>query len=369
MSKASSIHNVDAGAGEATLSPTPIDKKAGHDSPTGTLVSKVAGEVPTKATDVNEKAALQSLATPPAQANTQELTDEERLAQMPKGIQLYLLMVGLMMAVFVVSLDQTIVAPAIPIISNRFNALADVGWYGSAYFATSTALQPTYGRLYRLNLKWPYISCIVIFEIGSLICAVAQSSKTFIVGRAIAGVGVAGGYIGTLTITASSVPLNKVPVWSGMIGAVYGIGAISGPLIGGVFTTEVTWRWCFYLSLPLGGLTIGAVLLFFHPPPRKTKGDKTLIQLLWSLDISGAVLTLAAMICLLLALQDGGISKDWNTSHEIGLIVGAGVIAIAFVINEYFMKDDAMIPLRILATRTIGFCAIANFGIGASYFR
>lgn len=85
--------------------------------------------------------------------------------------------------------DQTIVAPAIPIISNDFSALRDVGWYGSAYFATTTALQPLYGRLYRLSLKWPFVSCLVIFEIGSVVCAVAHNSKTFIAGRAIAGVG------------------------------------------------------------------------------------------------------------------------------------------------------------------------------------
>ena len=96
--------------------------------------------------------------------------------------------------------------------------------YGSAYFMTSTALQPFYGRLYRMDLKWPFISCIVIFEIGSIICATAHNSKTFIVGRSIAGVGVAGGYIGVLTIVAASVPLNKVPMWSGAVGAIYGVG-------------------------------------------------------------------------------------------------------------------------------------------------
>lgn len=363
MSRASSVNDhVGAKSDDVTVSPTPV---AGHESPAATL----ADQLPAKALDnINEKLATEPPAAVPAQANVQALTEEERLARMPQGVRLYLLMLGLFMAVYVVSLDQTIVSPAIPIISNQFHALADVGWYGSAYFATSTALQPLYGRLYRLNLKWPYVSCLVIFEVGSLICALAKNSKMFIVGRAIAGVGVAGGYIGTLTIVAASVPLNKVPIWSGMIGAVYGMGAITGPLIGGVFTSEVTWRWCFYLSLPLGGVTILVVFLFFHPPHRNPMGNKTILQLLFSLDISGAILTLAAMVCLLLALQDGGISKDWNTSREIGLLVGAGAIAIAFVLNEYLMKDDAMIPLRILTGRTIGFGAIANFGIGASYF-
>ncbi|CAD6584472.1 MAG: hypothetical protein CYPHOPRED_002732 [Cyphobasidiales sp. Tagirdzhanova-0007] len=286
------------------------------------------------------------------------LTDDEaRLASMPKGAQLYLVMLGLLLGVYVVALDQTIVVPAIP--SNDFDALADVGWYGSAYFMTSTALQPFYGRLYRMDLKWPFISCIVIFEIGSIICATAHNSKTFIVGRSIAGVGVAGGYIGVLTIVAASVPLNKVPMWSGAVGAIYGIGAITGPLIGGVFTSEVTWRWCFWLSLPLGGLTIAIMLLFFRPGKRP-RPEGTTFQMIVRLDLLGTALVIAAVVAFLLALQDGGL--------QYALLVGFGVIVIAFLVNEYFMGDDAIIPLCILTSRTIAFASIANFATGASRF-
>lgn len=123
----------------------------------------------------------------------------------------------------------------------------------------------------------------------------------------------------------------------------------------------------FWLSLPLGGVTLGSVLLFFHPPKRE-QNHGGLAKILISLDIPGTALALGAMICILLALQDGGLAHAWSESRTIGLLVGFGVLCIAFLINEYFQKDNAIIPLRILGSRTIGFAAMSNFGIGASYF-
>ena len=179
--------------------------------------------------------------------------------------------------------------------------------------------------------------------------------------------------------------MNKVPVWSGGVGAVFGVGAILGPLIGGVFTSEVTWRWasalddilakladqdpqqCFWLSLPLGGVTLICIFLFFHPPARFDKPHKSIWRLLFSLDISGTVLVLGAMITFLLAMQDGGLNREWGSSTVIGLLVGTVAIVIAFVINEWYMGMDAMIPSKVFLSRTILSSSIANFGIGASY--
>lgn len=107
--------------------------------------------------------------------------------------------------------------------------------------------------------------------------------------------------------------------------------------------------------------------MLYHPPSFPDR-ERNLVKIFLSLDIPGTVLVLGAVICYLKALQDGGLAKPWSSSQEIGLLVGAGVIVIVFVINEYFQKDNAIIPLRILCSRTIGFSSIANFGIGASYF-
>ena len=130
---------------------------------------------------------------------------EEDTSTHVHGIKLITLIIALDLAVFLVALDQTIIATAIPKITDRFNSINDIGWYGSAYFLTSTALQPTFGRIYKFfHIKWVFLSAIGVFELGSLICAVAPSSTALIVGRAIAGIGVGGIFSGALIIIARS---------------------------------------------------------------------------------------------------------------------------------------------------------------------
>jgi MFS family permease len=150
------------------------------------------------------------------------------------------------------ALDNSIIATAIPRITDQFHSLGDVGWYGSAYLLTTAALQLLFGKFYSyFSIKWTYLVAISIFELGSLICGVANSSLTLIIGRAVAGLGSAGIFSGALIILAHSVPLEKRPAYSGFIGSMYGIASVSGPLLGGVFTDKATWRWCFYINLPI----------------------------------------------------------------------------------------------------------------------
>jgi MFS family permease len=130
--------------------------------------------------------------------------------------------------------------------------LPDVGWYGSAYLLTTAAFQLLFGKFYTFfSIKLVYLIAIGIFELGSLVCGVAPNSNALIVGRAIAGVGSAGVFSGALIIVAYSVPLQKRPMFSGFIGAMYGIASVAGPLLGGAFTDKATWRWCVLLYQPL----------------------------------------------------------------------------------------------------------------------
>jgi hypothetical protein len=131
-------------------------------------------------------------------------TEEDR-TDYPHGLKLITLIIALDLAVFLVALDQTIIATAIPKITDRFNSVNDIGWYGSAYFLTSTALQPTFGKIYKVfPIKWVFLAAITVFEIGSLLCAVAPNSTALIVGRAVAGIGVGGIFSGALIIIAHS---------------------------------------------------------------------------------------------------------------------------------------------------------------------
>jgi MFS family permease len=125
-----------------------------------------------------------------------------------------------------------------------------VGWYGSAYLLCTCAFQLLFGKFYTFfSIKGTYLVAIFIFELGSLICGAAPTSNALIVGRAVAGLGCAGIFSGALIIVAHAVPLRQRPIYTGFIGAMYGVASVAGPLMGGAFTDHLSWRWCFYINL------------------------------------------------------------------------------------------------------------------------
>lgn len=163
------------------------------------------------------------------------------------------------------------IATAIPTITDEFNSVADVGWYGSAYLLTVTALNLFVGKLYTFfSVKWMYLGCIVFFEVGSVICAAAPNSLVLIIGRAVAGVGGAGLFVGALVILAYTVPLERRPMFAGCIGSMYGISSVAGPLLGGLFTETIGWRWCFWMNLPVVCIFFFILFLGFFFAPDET---------------------------------------------------------------------------------------------------
>ncbi|CEJ56389.1 hypothetical protein PMG11_02597 [Penicillium brasilianum] len=279
------------------------------------------------------------------------------------------IILALYLAVFLVALDQTIIGVAIPKITDQFKSISDIAWYGSAYFLTSTALQPSYGRIYKIfSVKWAFLVAVLIFEIGSLICAVAPSSTVLIVGRAIAGIGVAGIFSGALVIISMTVPLPKRPLVFGMFGMVWGIASIAGPLLGGAFTDGVSWRWCFYINLPIGGISILVILFFLRLPVTNEWAGKPILERIRQLDLIGASLLIPAIVCLLLALQWGGNKYAWSNSRIIGLFVGFGLLAIIFAISQLWLGEKATLPPTILKQRTVlASCLFALF-FGGAFF-
>jgi MFS family permease len=288
----------------------------------------------------------------------------------PSGLKVYLIIISLCLSIFLVALDQTIIAPALGAITAQYGSVKDIGWYGASYLLTSTALQPLYGTIYRLfDIKLAFLGAVALFELGSLVSAVAPSSVAFIIGRAIAGLGTAGIFSGSIVIMSYTLPLRRRPLMFGFFGGMWGIASVAGPLLGGVFTDHVTWRWCFYVNLPIGGAAMVVVFLFLDITGAASDDHTgSFVSRILQLDLLGAGILIPAIVMLLLALQWGGAEYPWNDSRIIGLFVGAGVMILLFAWIEHWQQDKGLLPPRFFKNRDV-FCSMMfSFFFGACFF-
>lgn len=311
--------------------------------------------------------------TEDAEKNQEEEEEEEEdETEYPKAMQLALISIALCLSVFCMALDNTIITTAIPRITDQFKAINDVGWYGSAYLLTTCAFQLFFGKLYTFfSIKWIYLTALVIFEIGSAVCGAAPNSTALIIGRAVAGLGSAGIFSGAILIVANTVPLRQRPTYMGLIGGMYGIASVAGPLMGGAFTDKLTWRWCFYINLPIGAVTFAFIAFFYHPTEKSraqsfTEGGWR--NNLQKFDIYGTLVFLPMIVCLLLALQWGGSKYPWSNGRIIALLVIFAVLLIVFVGIQFWKQENATVPPRILKQRTVAAVAWFAAMIGAAFF-
>ncbi|KAJ9130825.1 Major facilitator superfamily domain, general substrate transporter [Pleurostoma richardsiae] len=280
-----------------------------------------------------------------------EPQDHEYLA----GLRLFLVLSGLTLAIFLMLLDASIVATAVPTITSDFHSLEDIGWYGTAYLLTNCACQPLSGKIYSyFNVKWTFLCFFALFELGSALCGAAQSSAMLIIGRAVAGMGASGLLNGGYTILALIVPTSKQATLRGVLIGLSFFGLLAGPLVGGAFTSNATWRWCFYLNLPCGAV-IALFIIVIPIPDYRVAGDgtQTALERLKKLDITGFLLFGPTVVMLILALQWGGTRYVWSSATIIGLFCGSFGNLLAFLVWEYHVGAEALIPLALLRRRVI----------------
>ncbi|PQE02869.1 efflux pump antibiotic resistance protein [Rutstroemia sp. NJR-2017a BBW] len=295
--------------------------------------------------------------------NAVEVSSSDTTAPFLRSWRLAIVIGSLCLGVFLLALDMNIIGVAIPRITSDFHSLDDVAWYGSAYLLTVTAFQPFFGNLFKyFDPKLVYMGSIALFEVGSILCAVAPSSNVLIGGRSLLGFGAAGIHQGSLTIINYAVELEKRPLYQGIVISAFAVSVCVGPVLGGAFTDKAlilsTVRLAQELTkssnLPLGAVVIFVIWIFFHLGNTKDSNRALPLSLkLKRMDIPGIIIFLGAIYCLLLALQWGGQTMPWNSGKIIGLLIGFVLLAVSFATLQWKLGEYATIPVRIIRHRSI----------------
>ena len=271
-----------------------------------------------------------------------------------------LIFAGLMVTMLLASLDQMIFSTALPTIVGELNGVDHMLWVTTAYILASTIMLPIYGKLGDLvGRKGPFMGAIALFIVGSVIGGLAPDMTWLIAGRAVQGLGGGGLMIGAQAIIADVVPARERGRYMGVMGGVFALSSVAGPLLGGWFTEGIGWRWAFWMNVPLGVLALTSAMVFLRLP--KPSGTRP------RLDVAGMVLLAAASTGLVLATTWGGTTYAWGSSVIIGLIVATVIAVAAFVSAERRAAEPIMSP-HLFRDRNFNLTTIAGLITGIAMF-
>ncbi|KAK6826390.1 hypothetical protein RU639_005514 [Aspergillus parasiticus] len=282
-----------------------------------------------------------------------ETRSVEEAQQYPTGWKFWLIILTMSALVVLGGLDTNIVATAVPSITDHFHTVADVGWYSSAFRLCSCVFQFVFGKLYKLfSIKRIFLLAQAIFLLGSLLCSTAATSSMFVIGRAVTGAAFAGIIGGLFTILVYVLPLRQRPFFCGLLGMVESVAILAAPIVGGILTQSLGWRWCFWINLPIGGVTL-LMTIFMFSDPKPSNTNMTFRQKLVEVDPISNLLFIPALTSLFIALAWAGTKYPWNDGKVIGPLVTFAVLIVAFLYNQRRRGDAAALPPRILKDRNV----------------
>ncbi|KAI9727976.1 MAG: hypothetical protein M1828_005381 [Chrysothrix sp. TS-e1954] len=316
-----------------------------------------------------EKATADSAPAPPPDDDEAAKQEEDAKYQRPRA-KIILIMFALGMAVFLAALDVTIITTALPTISEVFHTSSGYTWVGSGYLLANAASTMIWGKISDIFGRKPVLLLAnVVFLLGSVLAATSVSITMLIVARVVQGLG-GGGLIVLVNICIGDLfSPRRRGAYYGVIGGVWALASSLGPIVGGAFTEKVTWRWCFYINLPLDGLAFFIILIFLDLKTPKTP----LVEGLKAIDWLGALFIVGGTIMLLLGLEYGGTEYPWKSATVICLII-FGIIAIGiFALVQLRFSKYPILPPRIFSKRSnvacLGVCACHGFCfIASTYF-